>query len=112
MKKFEKLKPFLDKFWIRKDRETYFFGGIIISAMISSYIVAYWQYSDRMAVKPKIKIGKKIMSREKEFKRFREADTHSEGRQSSQQYYRMEEKTSPKMPTLYREKAAESDEEN
>ena len=112
MKKLEKLRLFLDKFWIRKDREVYFISGIVITSIISSYIVSYWHYTDKISAKPKVKIEKKIMSREKEFKRFREADSHSEVTRSDKQYYDVGEETNLEMPELYHNDSAETNEEN
>ena len=42
--------------WIRKDREKYLFGGVIVTCMIASAVSSYWHFSDRLQIKKSIKI--------------------------------------------------------
>lgn len=37
--------------WIRKDREEYFLGGVIVACVIASFISVYWHFSDRVPLK-------------------------------------------------------------
>lgn len=59
--------------WIRKDREEYFLGGVIITCVIASFLSVYWHFSDRI---PPKKFDK---GREKQFYGARPAPRHPSG---------------------------------
>ncbi len=69
MKKF--FKNFRDKYWIRKDREEFFFTGFMLSCMIASFVITYWHYLDRVEMKPKIKLK---YEDKKEIKKLKDVD--------------------------------------
>lgn len=37
--------------WMRKDREEYFLGGVIVTCVIASFLSVYWHFSDRIPLK-------------------------------------------------------------
>ncbi len=41
----------IKELWIRKDREEYFLGGVIITCVIASFLSVYWHFSDRVPPK-------------------------------------------------------------
>ena len=97
-----------DKFWIRQDRTQYFLSGVIVSAVTASIIATYWHASDRKF----IKIGKtaqeqekKVMMKEQEFKKIREAEYFTPKLQvGATRYYNLEQSNSlPTIPDLSEE---------
>ena len=106
MKKLSFFRRFLNKFWIRKDREIYLLGGLILVATINGFVTSYWHYLDRMEVISKINIDLHMeMEKEKEFSRFKEAASYSGAPQEGKtQYYKLEKPPAMTMPSLYKEK--------
>ncbi len=105
-------KKILQKFWIRKDRETYLLSGVIITTAISAFVSSYWHYADRMEVANKININIHLeMAKEKEFTRFKEAASYSQKPgKDNKQYYTLEENPALTMPKLYDEEPAPANE--
>ncbi|MCG2726605.1 MAG: hypothetical protein L6420_10250 [Elusimicrobia bacterium] len=105
-------KKFLNKFWIRKDREIYLLSGVMITTTISAFVSSYWHFSDRMEVSSKININLHMeMDKKKEFTRFKEAASYSnEPKTGDKQYYKLEEIPAMTMPGLYEEDPASSNE--
>ncbi len=90
--------------WIRKDREEYFLGGVIVTCVIASFLSVYWHFSDRIPLKELDK------GREKQFYGARPAPGRSSGvspylypgatgRQTTT-FYRLGEETVPMVPEL------------
>ncbi|MEF3279879.1 MAG: hypothetical protein K6357_02795 [Elusimicrobiota bacterium] len=50
------VKKFREKYWIRKDREDFFFTGFMITCLVASVVTTYWHYFDMIELKPKIKL--------------------------------------------------------
>ena len=105
MKQISWLKKFLNKFWIRRDRETYLLSGVILATTISGFVSAYWHYLDRMEVVSKININLHMdMEKDKEFSRFKEAASYSNPpKEGETQYYKIDEEPALTMPKLYKE---------
>lgn len=88
------------RFWIRKDREQYFFNGIIITCVIGGFVSSYWHFSDRINVRQDIKIRKSI-STEKQQKKLREVQyAPVKLGAGATRYYRLESDTLPSVPEL------------
>jgi len=88
------------RFWIRKDREDYFLGGVIIACTIGGFVSSYWHFSDRVTVRQNIKI-KATEIKEPQQRKLRDVQfTPSKLRVGSTQYYRMDDDTIPAMPKL------------
>ena len=90
------------KFWIRRDREQYFLSGVIVTCVIGGFVSSYWHFSDRLAVKPTIKLNQQQMSSTQESKKLKEAQFYAPKFQAgTTQYYKLEEKsTLPVIPDL------------
>jgi preprotein translocase subunit SecF len=112
MKSISGFKKFLQKFWVRKDREVYLLSGVILATVASGFITAYWHYADRMEVVSKINIDLHMdMNKEKEFDRFKEAASYSNTPQEgTDQYYKIEEESALSVPKLSREEPAQESE--
>ncbi|OGR76139.1 MAG: hypothetical protein A2X32_02600 [Elusimicrobia bacterium GWC2_64_44] len=88
------------RFWIRKDREDYFLGGVVIACTIGGFVSSYWHFSDRITVRQNIKI-KATEIKEPQQRKLRDVQfTPSKLRVGSTQYYRMDDDTIPAMPKL------------
>ena len=95
----------LNKFWIRKDRETYLLSGVLLATTLSGFVSSYWHYLDRMEVITKININLHMeMDKDKEFDRFKEAASYTGAQEGDTQYYKIEEEPALSMPNLYGEK--------
>ncbi len=83
-----KIRFWLNKYWIRKDREQYFLSGVIITSVIAAFTASYWHFSDRINLtESKIQIKTtKGLERKKEFERFKESTYISE--KGIEKYYR------------------------
>lgn len=88
------------RFWIRKDREDYFLGGVIVACTIGGFVSSYWHFSDRITVRQNIKI-KATEIKEPQQRKLRDVQfTPSKLRVGSTQYYRMDDDTAPAVPKL------------
>ena len=88
------------RFWIRKDREQYFLGGVIIACSIGTFVSSYWHFTDRVSVKQDIKINERIKPGE-ETQKLREVQyTPARLKVGATQYYKLEEDTMPSVPKL------------
>lgn len=88
------------RFWIRKDREDYFLGGVIVACTIGGFVSSYWHFSDRITVRQNIKI-KATEIKEPQQRKLRDVQfTPSKLRVGSTQYYRMDGDTGPAVPKL------------
>ena len=88
------------RFWIRKDREQYFLGGVIIACSIGTFVSSYWHFTDRISVKQDIKINERIKPGE-ETKKLRKVQyTPARLKVGATQYYKLEEDTLPSVPKL------------
>ncbi len=88
------------RFWIRKDRENYFLGGVIIACTIGGFVSSYWHFTDRMSVRQNIKL-KTSLTREQELKKLREVQyTPVKLKVGNKQYYKLDEATEPSVPEL------------
>ena len=92
----------LRKFWIRPDREEYFLCGVMVTCVIGGFVSSYWHFSDRMAVRPNIKIHQQKISKAQESQKLKEAQFYApKFRVGATQYYTLEEKgTLTKIPAL------------
>ena len=87
-------------FWIRKDRESYFLGGVIIACSIGGFVSSYWHFTDRITVRQNIKINAKL-SPEAEQRKLRDTQyAPSRLRVGNTQYYQMDDDTVPSVPRL------------
>lgn len=90
----------LRSFWIRKDRNNYFLGGVIIACTVGAFVSAYWHFTDRISVRQNIKIRSKL-KKEDEAKKLREVQyTPSKLKVGGKQYYKMDDETIPSVPKL------------
>lgn len=88
------------KFWIRKDRNNYFLGGVIIACTIGGFVSSYWHYTDRISVRRNIKLKTRI-TQEQEMKQLRDVQyTPSKQRVGNKQYYQVGDETKPSVPRL------------
>lgn len=88
------------RFWIRKDREDYFLGGVVIACTIGGFVSSYWHFSDRITVRQNIKI-KATEIKEPQQRKLRDVQfTPAKLRAGSTQYYRMDDDTLPAVPKL------------
>ena len=87
--------------WIRKDREEYFLGGVIVACAIASFISVYWHFSDRVPLKELAR------DREKPFQGSRPSPKRSSGFSPylhsgatgrTTAFYRLSEDTVPRVP--------------
>ena len=90
------------KFWIRKDREQYFLSGVIVTCVIAGFVSSYWHFSDRLAVKPNIKLHLRKISKTQEIQKLKEGQFYDPKFQiGATQYYKLEgQNTLPKIPDL------------
>jgi len=90
------------KFWIRKDRERYLFGGVIITCIIGGFVSSYWHFSDRIQIKKNIKINSSAP--EKTMQRLKEVQFSPQKlKVGATQYYRLDSETKPIVPKLGQE---------
>ena len=88
------------RFWIRKDREQYFLGGIIIACAIGTFVSSYWHFTDRISVKQDIKIKDRMKPGE-EVQKLKEVQyTPAKLKIGATQYYKLEDDTRPSVPQL------------
>jgi len=86
------------RFWIRKDRDNYFLGGVIIACSIGGFVSSYWHFTDRIAVRQNIKLKTQI-TKEQELKQLRDVQyVPSKQKIGDKQYYRMEGDSRPAVP--------------
>lgn len=86
------------RFWIRKDREDYFLGGVVVACVVGGFVSAYWHFNDRVMVKKNIKI-KAELSKEAEHKKLRDLQfVPSKLKVGDKEYYKMDEETAPSVP--------------
>lgn len=90
------------QFWIREDREQYFLSGFILTCVIAGFVSSYWHFSDRLAVKRRIKLDQPKISKIQESRKLREAQFYAPKFQiGATQYYKLEEKSAlPQIPDL------------
>ncbi len=86
------------RFWIRKDRETYFLGGVIIACSVGSFVSSYWHFADRISVRRDIKVRTGILRpaerRELNDTEFIPSSMHV----GTTQYYHLDSDTNPLVP--------------
>lgn len=88
------------RFWIRKDRENYFLGGVIIACCIGGFVSSYWHFTDRITVRQNITINTNLTP-EGERRKLREVQyTPSKLRIGNTQYYRLEQGPSMAVPEM------------
>lgn len=88
------------RFWIRRDREDYFLGGVIIACTIGGFVSSYWHFTDRITVRQNIKITSK-MAPETEQRKLRDTQfTPAKLRVGTTRYYRMEGEGGTSVPEL------------
>lgn len=92
----------LREFWIRKDRDQYFLCGVLLTCVIGGFVSSYWHFSDRLKVKPVLKLPQRMISKEQESQKLKEAQFYVPKFQvGATQYYKLEEKsTLPRIPDL------------
>jgi len=90
----------LRKFWIRKDRDSYFLTGIIIACSIGSFVSSYWHFTDRITVHQKIEIRKKDPTKIQQNKLKEVQYTPVKLRAGATQYYRLSEESRPSVPKM------------
>ena len=88
------------KFWIRKDRESYFLNGVIITCTIASFVSSYWHFEDRLSVKKSINIKHQVPL-EVEQKKLKEVQ-YTSGKMAvgATRYYQLDGVTRPSVPKL------------
>ncbi|OGR52004.1 MAG: hypothetical protein A2049_00105 [Elusimicrobia bacterium GWA2_62_23] len=90
----------VSKFWIRRDREQYLLGGIIITCAIGSFVSSYWHFSDRLNVRQNITI-KKSLTPEAERKKLKELQyVAPKTGGGAGKYYKLDDTTIPSVPKL------------
>ena len=88
------------KFWIRKDREDYFLGGVIIACTIGGFVSSYWHFNDRITVRKEIKLKTRI-TQPAEQRKLRDTQfTPVKRGTGSKQYYKLEDDSLPAVPKL------------
>ena len=88
------------KFWIRKDREQYFLGGVIIACSIGAFVSSYWHFCDRISVKQRIKIQERLKPAEVNTKLKEVQYTPVRLKVGTTQYYKMDDNELPAVPKL------------
>lgn len=86
------LRIFRDRYWIRRDRENFFWSGFMLACMISSVVTTYWHYFDMVELRPKIKL--KTIDSKKEMKRINDIDFMVPLKKTST-FYKIEEYFKP-----------------
>lgn len=86
------LRVLRDKYWIRKDREDFFWSGFMLACMITSIVITYWHYFDMIELKPKIKL--KTTDSKKEIKSIKDVDFMIPLKKTST-FYKIEEYFKP-----------------
>lgn len=90
----------LRKYWIRRDRESYFLSGVIIACTISGFVSSYWHFSDRITVRREIKLKTRI-TQPAEQRKLRDTQfTPVKRGTGEKKYYQLEDDTLPSMPKL------------
>lgn len=90
------------KYWIRKDREQYFLGGVIFTCFIAGFVSTNWHFSDRLAVKSNITINQRKISKKQESQKLKESQFYAPAlKAGATKYYKLEEKLDlPQIPDL------------
>lgn len=95
------------RFWIRRDRERYLLGGVIVTTIIASYVSAHWHFVDVVNMFKNIKTYNQEASK-RPAKKLQEVEYNpGKMKAGSKQYYRMDSQTAPAIPRL-RENEEES----
>lgn len=95
-----KTSKFRERFWIRKDRENFFFSGLLLTSIVATITISYWNYSDMTEIKPKIKLDTNL-SKEKQYKILKEADYIPPIIKSgTTSFYKIDEYAKPQLPPL------------
>lgn len=90
----------LRRFWVRKDREQYLLGGVIITCAIGGFVSSYWHFADRINVRQNITM-KTSITPEAERKKLKEVQyAPSRLTVGATRYYRLGEETAPTVPKL------------
>ncbi len=93
-----KLSQIREKFWIRKDRESVFFSGLIVACISASIATTYWHFYDRTELRPKIKMNNQI-NKAREYKILKETENSTAGLKSkTTSFYNIETYASPDVP--------------
>lgn len=88
------------KFWIRKDRESYFLTGVIIACTVGGFVSSYWHFTDRITVRQNIHIKKTEPNKVRQSKLREMQYTPGKLRPGATQYYRLDEDSRPSVPKL------------
>jgi len=94
-----KLSSIRERYWIRQDRERFFFAGLLMTCTIASFITTYWHYNDMTELKPKIKIDTNL-SKERQYKILKEADYIPPVTKNTTSFYKIEEYAKPSIPSI------------
>ncbi|HOI42548.1 MAG TPA: hypothetical protein PK523_06335 [Elusimicrobiales bacterium] len=86
------------RFWIRKDRETYFLPGVILASVIGSFVSSYWHFTDIISVRPKIERSATAPP-PRSAERIKDAQLYTPPTLSTTRYYQVEEYL-PHIPDL------------
>ncbi len=88
------------RFWIRKDRESYFLAGIIIACSIGGFVSSYWHFTDRITVRQNIKMRTTAPTKIQQSKLREVQYTPAKLRAGATQYYRLNEDSRPSVPKM------------
>lgn len=86
------IRMFRDKYWIRKDRDDFFWSGFMLACMIASIVTTYWHYFDMIELRPKIKL--KTTQAKDTIKKIKDVDFMLPLKKSST-FYKIEEYFKP-----------------
>jgi len=94
------------KYWIRMDREEYFWDGVLATCVIACFVSLYWQAADRVTAKRSLKLEAPPITDAQESQQLREPGYFNPAMQTGgTQYYRMgEEMRLPTIPDPAKEK--------
>lgn len=88
------------KYWIKKNREESFLLGVIAVCIIAGFVTNHWSRSDRLSVRPEIKVKFEKLSKERQ-KRLLKEVALSQPTKSNKQFYHLDNKTKQVVPKLF-----------
>ncbi|KAF0126243.1 MAG: hypothetical protein FD189_979 [Elusimicrobia bacterium] len=86
------------RFWIRKDRESYFLPGVLLAAVIGGFVSSYWHFTDILSTRPAIRRSATAPP-SKSGERIRDTQLYTAPAVSTTRYYQVEEHL-PRIPDL------------
>ncbi|OGS12388.1 MAG: hypothetical protein A2234_01110 [Elusimicrobia bacterium RIFOXYA2_FULL_58_8] len=90
----------LRRFWIRRDRNQYLLGGVIITSLIGSYVSAHWHFVDKVNTIRSMKVYSQERS-QSPARNLREVEyTPSKQKAGRTRYYQLDTQKGPAIPRL------------